>query len=211
MGPPPGRAGAGRGARGGAAAAAGPAAAAAGAGAGPGPGPGPGSAGLPALSAPVYSLVTRCEAGGGAAGPWALNLVTYASPVALRPRRAYALGLFEGTLSRENLLRERRGLLQVLREEHAGLTDLLGRQSSRDVDKLAAAEAAGHAVRGDALGGFPALAGAAAWLEVAVTDGPFDRGDHAVVLLDVLAECPGAEPGGGPVLYSGKLRELGIL
>lgn len=173
-------------------------------------GAGAGAGGLPALSAPVYSLVTRSAPGGGAPGPWALNLVTYAGPVALKPRRAYALGLFEGTLSRENLLREGRGLLQVLREEHAGLVDLLGRQSSRDVDKVAAAEAAGHAVRHEALGGFPALAGAAGLLEVAVTAGPFDRGDHAVVLLDVLSE-EGGDPGAGPVLYSGKLRDLGLL
>ena len=177
---------------------------------GAGTGAGAGAGGLPALSAPVYSLVTRSAAGGGAAGPWALNLVTYAGPVALKPRRAYALGLFEGTLSRENLLREGRGLLQVLREEHAGLVDLLGRQSSRDVDKVAAAEAAGHAIRHEALGGFPALAGAAGLLEVAVTAGPFDRGDHAVVLLDVLSE-EGGDPEAGPVLYSGKLRDLGLL
>jgi hypothetical protein len=60
------------------------------------------------LSAPVYSLAT---AGPDGQSP-TLNLLTYASPVSLEPR-TYALGLYHGTLSRENFLATGRGALQV--------------------------------------------------------------------------------------------------
>lgn len=54
------------------------------------------------LSTPVYSLATV----GG------MNLVTYASPVSLKPRH-YAVGLYVNTLSWENCLGTRHAVLQV--------------------------------------------------------------------------------------------------
>lgn len=60
------------------------------------------------LSSPVYSLVTSAEDGSKVT----MNLVTYASPVSLKPRM-FALGLYDGTLSRENMLSSGRGTLQV--------------------------------------------------------------------------------------------------
>jgi len=60
-----------------------------------------------ALSVPVYSLVTGGDA------PTA-NIVTYCSPVALKPDRVLAIGLYRGTLSLENADRDRRGVLQIL-------------------------------------------------------------------------------------------------
>lgn len=59
------------------------------------------------LSVPVYSLVT------GGDTPSA-NVVTYCSPVAIQPKRIFAIGLFKGTLSHENALREKRAVLQIL-------------------------------------------------------------------------------------------------
>ena len=64
-----------------------------------------------------------------------MNLVTYASPVSLSPRH-FALGLFVGTLTWDNALASRRGVLQILGEGHAPLFQLLGKTSGRDVDKL---------------------------------------------------------------------------
>ena len=60
------------------------------------------------LSLPVYSLATVGRDGGSPT----MNLVTYASPISLKPR-CYALGLYEGTLSRENMLATEYGVLQV--------------------------------------------------------------------------------------------------
>lgn len=41
------------------------------------------------------------------------HLQIYASPISLTPRH-YAIGLYQNTLSRENMLATRRGVLQVL-------------------------------------------------------------------------------------------------
>jgi hypothetical protein len=57
------------------------------------------------------------------------NIVTYASPVAINPSR-YALVLYAHTLSRENMIRERTDVLQLLEHKHEGLVDLLGRNVS---------------------------------------------------------------------------------
>ena len=60
------------------------------------------------LSTPVYSLST-CDAEGGSQ---TMNLVTYASPISLKPRQ-YAMGVFVGTLTHSNFLATGRGTLQV--------------------------------------------------------------------------------------------------
>jgi hypothetical protein len=60
------------------------------------------------LSMPVYSLSTQAPSGSSAT----LNLITYAAPISLQPRR-YALGLYLGTLSHENFKLTKRGVLQV--------------------------------------------------------------------------------------------------
>lgn len=64
-----------------------------------------------------------------------MNLVTYASPIALQPP-TYALGLYQHTLSRELMLQRGEGVLQILCEQHVDLFTLLGKTSGRDVDKL---------------------------------------------------------------------------
>lgn len=70
------------------------------------------------LSTPVYSLVTRSEDGLKAN----MNIVTYASPIAIQPQRKYALGLYIGTLSWENMHQTHKGVLQVM-HIHMGLSE----------------------------------------------------------------------------------------
>jgi hypothetical protein len=62
------------------------------------------------FSQPVYSLATD---GVGPSGRGSLNLVTYASPVAIKPDRCFAVGLYLGTLTHANMKAHRRGVLQV--------------------------------------------------------------------------------------------------
>lgn len=63
---------------------------------------------LPPLNAPVYSLATHDADG----RQHTLNIVTYTSPVSIRPKY-YALGLYRGTLSWENMLETGEAALQV--------------------------------------------------------------------------------------------------
>ena len=60
------------------------------------------------------------------AGDTNMNVVTYATPVGIRPERRWALSLFKSTVSRASFARRRRGVLQLLRPEHAPLVYALG-------------------------------------------------------------------------------------
>jgi len=72
-----------------------------------------------------------------------MNILTYASPISIKPHRMWSVSLYKGTLSHENFARERRGVLQLLSPAHAARGDpeagelirLLGGCSGRDVDK----------------------------------------------------------------------------
>mmetsp|Transcript_4767 Transcript_4767/g.12013 ORF Transcript_4767/g.12013 Transcript_4767/m.12013 type:complete len:219 (+) Transcript_4767:171-827(+) len=166
------------------------------------------------LSVPVYSLATAGtddddEAAGAA--PATMNIVTYCSAVSIRPVRKYALGLYVGTLSWENFLREGRGVLQVLNASHAGAVELLGTRSGRDVDKLAALGDAGLELAD--WRGVRILKGCAAGLLLErAADAPADPipcGDHDVVIADVVDIFVGDRE--SPLLSTGQLRDLGII
>jgi len=64
-----------------------------------------------------------------------MNLLTYATPVSIRPYRLYALGLYKETKSRNNFLREKTCVLQLLSEDHISCVRLLGGMSGKDVHK----------------------------------------------------------------------------
>jgi hypothetical protein len=79
-----------------------------------------------------------------------MNIITYVTPISIRPNRLYALGLYKKTLSRDNFLREKTCILQILsdgsdsdstdneEEEHAShisCVKLLGGQSGYDISK----------------------------------------------------------------------------
>ena len=98
----------------------------------PPPSPDPAKPPYSLLSSPVYSLATSDSDGNNRT----LNLVTYASPISIVPR-FYALGLYRGTLSAENMLTTGKGVLQILATDHAPLFQLLGKTSGRNVDKYA--------------------------------------------------------------------------
>ncbi|KAL4419476.1 hypothetical protein ABPG77_008278 [Micractinium sp. CCAP 211/92] len=143
-----------------------------------------------------------------------MNLVTYAAPISLKPRH-YALGLYLNTLSWENMLATRTGVLQILGEQHAPLFELLGRTSGRDVDKLAELARRGFPVsrRDD---GIPLLDDTCGWMELRFAADPVNYGDHDVVTCEVTdwhtPAAGGSGEGGAPQpLYTGHLRQLGLL
>ncbi|KAL9190676.1 hypothetical protein ACHAXT_000382 [Thalassiosira profunda] len=84
-----------------------------------------------------------------------MNILTYASPVSIRPHRMWAISLYKETLSYANFVRERRGVLQLLKPEHADckskegemgeLIRVLGGSSGRDADKREACKELGYA------------------------------------------------------------------
>ena len=105
----------------------------------------------PLIDVPTFSLSTS----GGDTAP-TMNILTYASPVSIKPHRMWSISLYKGTLSHENFTKEKRGILQLLRPEHASckrdgdgnalpgeLIRVLGGSSGKDVDKKAMCEQLG--------------------------------------------------------------------
>ncbi|KAJ1427306.1 hypothetical protein B484DRAFT_307296, partial [Ochromonadaceae sp. CCMP2298] len=83
------------------------------------------------LDVPVWSLATL-----NADGSTNMNIVTYASSVSMKPPK-WALSLYKGSLSHENFRQRGWGMLQQLTLRHAPCVALLGKQSGRDLDKMA--------------------------------------------------------------------------
>ncbi|KAG1662946.1 hypothetical protein FOA52_006699 [Chlamydomonas sp. UWO 241] len=138
-----------------------------------------------------------------------MNLVTYAAPVSIKPRR-YALGLYLGTLSHANFKQTGRGLLQVLRARHAPLFNLLGKTSGRDVDKLAAIKESGFSVQAHA-SGLHVLSDAACAMELQAMSDFIPCGDHEVVICDVVGYENGVDCTPEDALYTAYLRQEGYM
>ncbi|OEU17887.1 hypothetical protein FRACYDRAFT_238316 [Fragilariopsis cylindrus CCMP1102] len=69
-----------------------------------------------------------------------MNIITYVTPISIRPNRLYAVGLFKKTLSRENFLREKTCILQLLCDDEeqnhiSCVVKVLGGQSGYDIQK----------------------------------------------------------------------------
>ena len=87
----------------------------------------------PLLDVPTFSLATRSS------NSWPsknnMNILTYATPVSVKPVRMWAIGLFKGTQSHENFKKTGQAVLQMLGPKHIPLVKLLGGSSGRDTDK----------------------------------------------------------------------------
>lgn len=83
----------------------------------------------PLLDVPTYSFATKDGTTTG------MNVLTYATPVSVRPDRIWSIGLYKGTVAHEQFSKTGRGVLQMLKPQHAILVSLLGGSSGRDVDK----------------------------------------------------------------------------
>jgi hypothetical protein len=87
----------------------------------------------PLIDVPTYSMATVNED-----GTTNMNILTFATPVSVRPDRVWSLGLYKGTLSEQNFVRTRTCILQLLTEQQertGSIVQILGGSSGRDVDK----------------------------------------------------------------------------
>ena len=87
------------------------------------------AAGPPLLNSPVFSLATTTDDGTN------MNIVTYATPVSIRPERLWAIGLYRETLTYETFKKTGKAVLQLLTENHVPIIRLLGGSSGRDLNK----------------------------------------------------------------------------
>ena len=176
----------------------------------------------PVLTSPVFSLATAVD------GKTNMNMLTYATPVGIRPQRLWAISLFRKTATHAAWSAGGgRGVLQQLAEQHAVLTHVLGATSGADADKEAACEACGFGwseSAGDG-GDERLLPGCVAYLRLVQQGELIDAGEHDVAICAVegmYSAAAGSRGGGGVVVVTGDepepeplstalLRERGLI
>jgi flavin reductase (DIM6/NTAB) family NADH-FMN oxidoreductase RutF len=160
----------------------------------------------PLLDSPVFSLATK-----NADGSTNMNILTYATPVSVRPVRVWALGLFKETLSCDNFIRNRSCVLQLLTDEHIPLVKLLGGASGRDVDKLTECAALGCKWI-DLEKDFQVLPNCASYLKLVAVGDIVDAGSHCVAICQVESMFETTiTTTKDQHLSTAKLRKLGII
>lgn len=164
----------------------------------------------PLLDVPTYSLSTTDEA-----GRTGMNILTYATPVSMKPKRIWSIALYKGTVAHENFSRTGQGVLQLLAPEHSKLVEILGRFSGRDIQKKEECRKLGFPWIESNRFKCEILPGCSYYLKIKISDhGMIDCGSHDVALCfveDMLIQVD-AEEGIMPrYLTTGKLRESGII
>jgi flavin reductase (DIM6/NTAB) family NADH-FMN oxidoreductase RutF len=141
----------------------------------------------PLLDVPTYSLATL-----SADGKTGMNILTYATPVSAKPARMWAISLFKGTLSHENFLREKTGVLQLLCPHHTKLVKLLGGRTGKDstVDKAKECSNLGYSwspYRGEYIGKSPELLpDCAIYIRIRLEGNTIDAGSHDIAICEVV-------------------------
>ena len=159
----------------------------------------------PPLNTPVFSLATL-----DSAGRTNMNMLTYASPVGISPRR-WVISLFRKTETHTNFVERRTGVLQLLRPCHAPLTHTLGGCSSRDVDKAERCDALGF--RWHKLDGHDELLlpQCAAYYRVTLDAELKNCGEHDAALCVLEGVYVEEEGAALDALCSSQLRALGLI
>jgi flavin reductase (DIM6/NTAB) family NADH-FMN oxidoreductase RutF len=140
----------------------------------------------PLLSSPVFSLATTNRN-----GETNHNILTYATPVSVLPDRVWCLGLYKETLSYENFVRNRCGILQLLTGHHIPYVRLLGGQSGRTVDKIHECQRLGCTFEelpidpDENKSVYQLLSGCPSYLRLIVMGEIVDAGSHAVAICRV--------------------------
>lgn len=173
----------------------------------------------PLLDVPTYSLATQDEN-----GQTGMNILTYASPISIRPDRIWSIGLFKGTWTHEHFARTGKGVLQLLAPHHAKVVRLLGGSSTREVNKKE--KCADLDVpwipfpeNEDEKSSIQVLPSCVHYLKVRLVGALIDCGSHdlAMCKVEAMFVSPSAEDGDGDSankkqpLMTSQLREMGII
>ena len=168
----------------------------------------------PLVDVPVWSMATLNED-----GSTNFNILTYATPVSIRPNRLWTLGLFKQTKSYENFCRERKCILQLLTAEHIPLVRLLGGQSGNDTDKeeecaKVSPNLSLQNIDNDDASIPKALPSCSYYLRLSAVDIVDGGGSHDIAICrvdEMLVSGDGGLANNEEYLSTSKLRELGII
>ena len=138
----------------------------------------------PTINANVYALATKHN------HKYNMNILTYATPVGIRPHRMWAISLYKKTQTFTAFTRTKTAILQLLAEEHASLTFALGGTSAADVPdnwkRDRCREAGFEWVHAEQLHGDEmVLPGCVAYYRLKQHGPLIDAGDHQVAICHV--------------------------
>lgn len=128
------------------------------------------------INLPVYSISSH-----DGNGQFNMHIITYASQISMQPKR-FLCGIYRGTKTLDNLTDHPQFVLQLLASHQYRLTDLLGKKSGKQIDKMARLEK--RKLLSD-WKGYKVLSECLALLELKVIS-TFDGGDHIGFLCDVV-------------------------
>ena len=168
------------------------------------------TAGPPLLTGPVFSLATSRPLNDAADADSAtnMNIVSYASPMSIRPERLWAIGLYKETYSYENFKKSRKGILQLLTPEHIPIIRLLGGTSGRDLNKEEESRKLGFEWMHYADGQPRVLPGCKSYLCLELQDDLIDGGSHDIAICRVTSMFTDSD---AAHLDTQTLRDLGII
>ena len=164
----------------------------------------------PLIDVPTYSLATK-----DADGKTGMNILTYATPISIRPDRIWSVGLYKGTVAHENFSKTGEGVLQLLSPNHAKVVKLLGGSSGRDLDKKQECEKLGMAwvlIDEDLPDLLPDCSH---YMKISRVGDLIDCGSHDLAICRIESMLVPDDRDGDAShkdnLNTGKLRELGII
>ena len=128
------------------------------------------------INLPVYSISSH-----DGNGQYNMHIITYASQISMQPKR-FICGVFRGTKTLENITNHPQFVLQLLASQQYRLTDLLGKKSGNQIDKIARLEKRKLLFEWK---GYKVLSDSLAVMELKVISS-FDGGDHTGFLCDVV-------------------------
>jgi flavin reductase (DIM6/NTAB) family NADH-FMN oxidoreductase RutF len=120
------------------------------------------------VDVPVYSLATY------SVDKVNMNICTYVTAISMKPK-LYAIGVYYGTQTLENLNASDTAVLQVLSKKNTDLVRFLGKKSGKKTDKQNYLERKSRLIRWK---GHSVLKDASAYVELKVMDRKNIRGDH---------------------------------
>ena len=163
----------------------------------------------PVIDVPTYSLATK-----DINGQTGMNILTYASPVSIKPDRIWTIGLYKGTVAHENFSATRTGVLQLMMPCHAKTVQLLGGSSGRDVDKRRKCRELGFPWMSSDDPDLPdLLPDCACYLQLKLVRDLVDFGSHDVAMCKVESTFieDGKNAPDQDYLSTAMLREMGII
>jgi len=159
------------------------------------------------LNSPVFSLATL-----SASGEQNMNVLTFATPVGVRPVRVWAISLWRGTATHAAFSEQRTGVLQQLAAHHAPLILPLGGHSMKNEGggwKAKQCDELGFAWE-DGPDSESVLPGCLAYYKLKQQGELINAGEHdvAICTVDGAWTTPGVTP---EALSTQSLRDAGII